>query len=245
MMHTSMLRQEELRTFEELISGFDSLSEAEMSAVGVTPEWSAKDLLAHLAYWERAAAEEIREFEAGRWPAKKRTRGQMERINRELVLANRATPRHLHSRGTDPGEDRNRGGDGSSARGTGGKVSARSHRLLSLRTAQGASPGTTSRLGSTSWQNIVNARARFGSSQPQHSWRPEVRSSKLVGIRRPERVSTQLNSADAGPRSSNKSLYHSLLDALGGCLLFVFRLLSNVDLSSSPFKRNFVHSQFH
>jgi hypothetical protein len=70
MMHTSMLRQEELRIFEELISRFDSLSEAEMSAVGVTPEWSAKDLLAHLAYWERAAAEEIREFEAGRWPAK-------------------------------------------------------------------------------------------------------------------------------------------------------------------------------
>ena len=38
MMHTSMLRQEELRIFEELISRFDSLSEAEMSAVGVTPE---------------------------------------------------------------------------------------------------------------------------------------------------------------------------------------------------------------
>ena len=66
-----------------------------MSAVGVTPEWSAKDLLAHLAYWERAAAEEIREFEAGRWPPKKRTRGQMERINREAGSANRATPRHL------------------------------------------------------------------------------------------------------------------------------------------------------
>jgi hypothetical protein len=95
MMHASMLRQEEVRIFEELISRFDSLSEVQMSAVGVTPEWSAKDLLAHLAYWERAAAEEIREFEAGRWPAKKRTRGQMERINRDLVSANRATPRHL------------------------------------------------------------------------------------------------------------------------------------------------------
>jgi Mycothiol maleylpyruvate isomerase N-terminal domain len=95
MMHTSMLRQEELRIFEELISRFDSLSEAEMSVVGVTPEWSAKDLLAHLAYWERAAAEEIREFEAGRWPAKKRTRGQMERIKGALVSAKRATPRHL------------------------------------------------------------------------------------------------------------------------------------------------------
>jgi hypothetical protein len=66
-----------------------------MLAVGVTPDWSAKDLLAHLAYWERAAAEQVREFEAGRSSAKKRTRAQVERINREVVSANRATPRHL------------------------------------------------------------------------------------------------------------------------------------------------------
>ena len=65
MMHGSMLEGEELRIFEELISRFDSLSEAQMSAVGVTLEWSTKDLLAHLAYWERAAAEQVREFEAG------------------------------------------------------------------------------------------------------------------------------------------------------------------------------------
>ncbi len=95
MMHMSILEREELRIFEELISGFDSLTEAQMNAVGVTPEWSAKDLLAHLAYWERAAAERVREFEAGRSSAKKRTRAQVERINREVVSANRATPRHL------------------------------------------------------------------------------------------------------------------------------------------------------
>jgi hypothetical protein len=92
MMHTSILEREELRTFEELISGFDSLTEAQMNAVGVTTEWSAKDLLAHLAYWERAAAERVREFEVGRSSAKKRTRAQRERINREVVSANRATP---------------------------------------------------------------------------------------------------------------------------------------------------------
>ena len=69
-MHMSVLAREELRIFEELISRFDSLSEAEMRAVGVTREWSAKDLLAHLAYSERAAAEQVRGFEAGRWPAK-------------------------------------------------------------------------------------------------------------------------------------------------------------------------------
>src|SRR5258708_36137934 len=50
MMYMSMLEREELRMFEELISRFDSLAEAQMSIVGVTPEWSAKDLLAHLAY---------------------------------------------------------------------------------------------------------------------------------------------------------------------------------------------------
>jgi hypothetical protein len=95
MIHTSTLGREELRTFEELISRFDSLSEVQMSVVGVTPEWSAKDLLAHLAYWERAAAEQVRRFESGRWSAKRRTRAQIERINREVVAANRATPRHL------------------------------------------------------------------------------------------------------------------------------------------------------
>src|SRR5882672_9068089 len=55
-------------------------------------------------------------------------------------------PTASSSRGTDPGEERNRGGDETSARGTGGKVSARAHRLLSVRAAQGASPGTTPRL---------------------------------------------------------------------------------------------------
>jgi hypothetical protein len=70
MMHTSILEREELRIFEELISRFDSLCEAQRSAAGVTPEWSAKDLLAQLAYWERAAAEQVREFEAGKWRRK-------------------------------------------------------------------------------------------------------------------------------------------------------------------------------
>jgi mycothiol maleylpyruvate isomerase-like protein len=94
-MHGPMLEREELRTFEELISRFDSLTDVQMSIVGVTPEWSAKDLLAHLGYWERVAAEQVREFEAGRSSAKRRTRAQMERINREVVSANRGTPRHL------------------------------------------------------------------------------------------------------------------------------------------------------
>jgi hypothetical protein len=93
MIDRSMLEREELRIFEELILRFNSLTDSQMNAVGVTPEWSARDLLAHLAYWERTAAEQVREFEAGRSSAKKRTSAQVERINREVVSANRATPR--------------------------------------------------------------------------------------------------------------------------------------------------------
>jgi hypothetical protein len=40
-----MLAQEESRIFEELLSRFDSLGDEQMLKVGVTPEWSAKDLL--------------------------------------------------------------------------------------------------------------------------------------------------------------------------------------------------------
>jgi uncharacterized damage-inducible protein DinB len=95
MFRTSMLAREESRIFEELLSRFDSLGDEQMLAVGVTPDWSAKDLLAHLAYWERAAAEQVRALNAGTWSPKKRTREQILRINREVAKANRATPRHL------------------------------------------------------------------------------------------------------------------------------------------------------
>jgi hypothetical protein len=66
-----------------------------MLGVGVTPDWSAKDLLAHLAYWERAAAEQVRALDAGTWSPKRRTREEALRINREVAKANRATSRDL------------------------------------------------------------------------------------------------------------------------------------------------------
>jgi hypothetical protein len=95
MFRTSMLDREESSIFEELLSRFDSLSDEQMLAVGVTLDWSAKDLLAHLAYWERAAAEQVQALDAGTWSPKQRIREQVPRINREVAKANRATPRHL------------------------------------------------------------------------------------------------------------------------------------------------------
>jgi hypothetical protein len=45
MLKTSMLIEEESRIFNELLSRFDALSEEQMQVVGVTREWSTKDLL--------------------------------------------------------------------------------------------------------------------------------------------------------------------------------------------------------
>jgi hypothetical protein len=56
MFRTSKLAHEESRIFEELLSRFDSLGDEQMLAVGVTPEWSAKDLLARCAPDSQAGA---------------------------------------------------------------------------------------------------------------------------------------------------------------------------------------------
>jgi len=91
MLKTSMLIQEESRIFNELLSRFDALSEEQMQVVGVTREWSTKDLLGHLAHWEQGAAEQVRELQAGTWSPRKRTLEEAEEINREVTVANRAT----------------------------------------------------------------------------------------------------------------------------------------------------------
>ncbi len=100
MMYASVLAREELRILEELISRFDSLTEAQMSVVGVTPEWSAKDLLAHLAYWERAAAEQVREFEAGRPAAQAASCGTASRLGYKSwqdIVNEKESPRERRS----------------------------------------------------------------------------------------------------------------------------------------------------
>lgn len=58
MLKTSILMQEE-SIFDELLSRFDALSEEQMQAVGVTREWSAEDLLGHLAHWAQGAEGQV------------------------------------------------------------------------------------------------------------------------------------------------------------------------------------------
>src|SRR5260370_32814745 len=91
MLKTSMMIQEESRIFDELLSRFDALSEEQMQVVGVTREWSTKDLLGHLAHWDQGAAEQVRELQAGMWSPRKRTLEEADQINREVTAANHAT----------------------------------------------------------------------------------------------------------------------------------------------------------
>ncbi len=51
-----------------------------MQVVGVTREWSTKDLLGHLAHWEQGAAEQVRELQAGTCSPRKRTLEEAEQI---------------------------------------------------------------------------------------------------------------------------------------------------------------------
>jgi hypothetical protein len=67
-MQRSLLLRRERSIYLELLSRFDGLTDGQLRIVGVTRDWSAKDLLAQLAYWERATAGQIRDFETGAWP---------------------------------------------------------------------------------------------------------------------------------------------------------------------------------
>jgi hypothetical protein len=86
-MQRSLLLRRERSIYLELLSRFDGLR-----IVGDTRDWSAKDLLAHLAYRERATAGQVRDFETGAWNRPGLTRTRVHRINCSVTVANRATP---------------------------------------------------------------------------------------------------------------------------------------------------------
>src|SRR5712692_2707048 len=108
MLKTSMLIQEESRIFDELLSRFEALSEEQMQVVGVTREWSTKDLLGHLAHWEQGAAEQVRELRAGTWSPRKRTLEEAEQINQEVTAAKPCDAGSAIARPIQPRADRNR-----------------------------------------------------------------------------------------------------------------------------------------
>jgi hypothetical protein len=84
MLRTSTLIQEESRIFDELLSRFGTLNEEQTQVVGVTREWSAKDLLGIWRIGSRAPRSRLLKLQAGTWSPRKRTLEEAEQINREV-----------------------------------------------------------------------------------------------------------------------------------------------------------------
>ena len=53
---------------ERLLAAFAGLSDDEMTQPGVAGEWSVRDLLVHLAYWDRATTDSYRSMLRGERP---------------------------------------------------------------------------------------------------------------------------------------------------------------------------------
>src|SRR5260370_37727776 len=116
MLRTSTLIQEESRIFDEVLSRFGTLNEEQTQVVGVTREWSAKDLLGiwrigsrapRSRYWNSRPARGLQ----GRGPWKRLSRS-IGRCGRKPCDAGSAIARAIQ-----PRADRNRIG---SARRSGG-----------------------------------------------------------------------------------------------------------------------------
>jgi len=53
------------KAWQEFGSAFEGLSEAEITAPGVVEDWSVKDLIAHVTWWEEEALKHLPEILAG------------------------------------------------------------------------------------------------------------------------------------------------------------------------------------
>ncbi|HEY6190199.1 MAG TPA: DinB family protein [Pyrinomonadaceae bacterium] len=61
----------------KLLKALDGLTEEEATRVGLNPQWSIKDALAHVVAWESQGADTIREIQAGTW--------KPQRLNKEMI----------------------------------------------------------------------------------------------------------------------------------------------------------------
>jgi uncharacterized damage-inducible protein DinB len=61
----------------KLLQALDGLTEDEATRVGLNPQWSIRDALAHIVAWELHGADAISEIQAGTW--------KPQRLNKELI----------------------------------------------------------------------------------------------------------------------------------------------------------------
>jgi uncharacterized damage-inducible protein DinB len=74
----------------QLTKALDGLSDEQATRVGVTPEWSVKDSLAHIAAWEIEGARILAEIQSGTWKPQRLDKQTIEDFNVRAVEERRA-----------------------------------------------------------------------------------------------------------------------------------------------------------
>lgn len=70
---------------QKLLGALEGLSEDEGTRVGLNPEWSIRDSLAHIAAWEIEGARILREIQAGTWKPQRMSREMIDDFNARAV----------------------------------------------------------------------------------------------------------------------------------------------------------------
>jgi hypothetical protein len=79
------------RRWQELLDSYAGLSDADLTAPGVTGTWSVKDIIAHVSVWEEEALTHLPVVLAGRRPPRySTTHGGINAFNARMTERNRA-----------------------------------------------------------------------------------------------------------------------------------------------------------
>lgn len=83
--------QERIRQgYEKLTKALEGLTEEEATRVGLNPQWSIKDALAHITAWEFEGARIVSEIQSGTWEQQEFNQQVIDEFNARAVAARRA-----------------------------------------------------------------------------------------------------------------------------------------------------------
>jgi uncharacterized damage-inducible protein DinB len=74
---------------EKLVKALEGLTEEEATRVGLNPQWSVKDALAHVAAWEIEGVRIISEIQSGTWKPQKLDKEKIDEFNAHAVESRR------------------------------------------------------------------------------------------------------------------------------------------------------------
>lgn len=69
----------------KLLKALDGVTEEQATRVGLNPQWSVKDALAHIVAWELQGADTISEIQAGTWKPQRLNKEMIDQFNAQAV----------------------------------------------------------------------------------------------------------------------------------------------------------------